>query len=242
MGKIYKIAIVEDEEKSLHNLEQCLQMYQESRKQQFVISAFRDCNSYLSESKKQFDIVFMDIDLPGMTGMECARRLRETDNVVTLIFVTQLAQYAIEGYSVSALDYIVKPVTFKDIVARLDRALELIDLKKDKYIEVHGKGFYRINLNEIIYVDISGHKLTFHLFNGKEVLGWGTLKKLEEELSPYGFVCCNSYCLVNLKYVLSLKSANIKMVGNIELTVTRRRKDKFLAVFTEYAGGSNDRR
>lgn len=237
MGKIYKIAIVEDEEKSLNNLVQCLKMYEEYKNLQFMISVYRDCNSYLSEGRKQFDIVFMDIDLPGMTGMECARRLRETDNVVTLIFVTQLAQYAIEGYSVSALDYIVKPVTFKDIVAKLDRALEHIDLKKDKYIEIQGKEFYRINLNEIIYIDITGHKLTLHLFSGQEVEGWGTLKKLAEELAPYGFVCCNSYCLVNLKYITSLKSTAIKMVGDIELTITRRRKEQFLAAFAEFSGG-----
>lgn len=237
MRRIYKVAIVEDETSSFRRLEESLRLYEDSRKDvQFNITAFQDGDSFLSSGKNHFDIVFMDIDLPGMSGMECAARLRKTDTVVTLIFVTGLAQYAVQGYNVSALDYIVKPVTYKNFAVKMERALGRINMSRNKCVVIMGNELYRVATDDIIYIEIQAHRLTFHLINGQTILGWGVLKKLADELKDYGFGCCSSCFLLNFKYVISLNSTAVKMIDGSEFTVTRRRKEPFMAAFSQYIG------
>lgn len=237
MKKIYKIAIVEDEDSCLRRLGDSLRLYEDGNKETaFDITAYKDADSFLNDGKRHYDIVFMDIDLPGMSGMECAAKLRETDSVVTLIFVTGLAQYAVEGYSVAALDYIVKPVTYKNFKVKLDRALAHIRLNRSKCVIVMGNELYRVSVNDIVYVEIQSHRLTFHLINGETRQGWGVLKKIAEELKDYGFGCCSSSFLINFKYVTSLNANSVKMLDGSQLVITRRSKERFMSDFTQYIG------
>lgn len=189
----------------------------------------------------RYDVVFMDIELPGMSGMECAAKLREFDTMVILIFVTRLAQYAEQGYNVSALDYIVKPVTYVNFAAKLDRALTAVDLNERKYIIVRGDEFYRIDVNEIVFVEIQAHRLNYHLITGKTVTGWGTLKKLAQELRDFGFSCCSSSYLINFRYVLSIQASKVKMTDGRVFNITRRSKDKFLSDLGWFAGNGGSR-
>lgn len=238
MGKIYKVAIIEDEESCLKRLIDSLRMYEDSKcdSVSFNILTFKEANSFLKEGKNHFDIVFMDIDLPGMTGMECASLLREKDSTVTLIFVTGLAQYAVQGYNVSALDYIVKPVTYQNFVAKMDRALNAVNMNRNNCVVVMGNELYRVAIDDILYVEIQSHRLTFHLVGGKNIMGWGVMKKLAEDLKKYGFGCCSSSFLLNFKYIVSLNSNTVTMCDGSEFNITRRSKERFMAEFSQYIG------
>ena len=124
MRKEYRVVIVEDEVVYLDALKDMLSSYEKEKEVAFNITAYRDIETFLAEYRKCYDIVFMDIELPGMNGMDGARRLREADSSVVLIFVTNMAQFAVQGYEVNALDYILKPVTYKNFSVKLDRALD----------------------------------------------------------------------------------------------------------------------
>ena len=107
-----RIAIVEDDEKYADLLQEYLKKYGEERSEEFCCVMHKNAVVFLNNYKANYDIVFMDIDLPHMNGMTASQKLREVDKQVVLVFVTNLAQMAIKGYEVNAYDFIVKPVSY----------------------------------------------------------------------------------------------------------------------------------
>ena len=121
-----KIAIVEDEAASAQLLEECLLRYRTEAGAEMMITRFSNAEELLRDYRGEFDLLFMDVDMPGINGIDASRRLREMDSRVVLIFVTNLAQYAIYGYEVDALDYILKPVNYYALKLKLRKALEVV--------------------------------------------------------------------------------------------------------------------
>ncbi len=237
MSKIYKIAIVEDEAYYLNSLKDMLHQYGNEKTITFNITEYRDIETFLFEYKGGFDIVFMDIELPGMNGMDGAHRLREIDSVVTLIFVTNMAQFAVKGYEVSALDYILKPVSYKNFSVKLSRALSNISKQPEKQITVNGvNGVNVMRVCDIFYIEVIGHHLIFHLSDDKQVDVCGSLSNLEEKLKEYGFVRCNSCYLINMKYIASVSENDITMMDETVLAISRRKRKAFMDSFTIFLG------
>ena len=105
-----RIAIVEDEKDSLDRLTGLIKRYEKERDCECGVSVFGDGMNFVSDYCRVYDVVFMDIEMPFLDGMHAARKLRELDPSVMLVFVTRLASYALAGYEVDAAGYIVKPV------------------------------------------------------------------------------------------------------------------------------------
>jgi DNA-binding LytR/AlgR family response regulator len=237
MRSIYNVAIVEDEVTHLNALKDMLERYKRENGVNFSVTSYRDIETFLFEYKNCFDIVFMDIELPGMNGMDGARRLRAIDPVAVLIFVTNMAQFAVQGYEVDALDYMLKPVIYKNFAIKCNRALKVINLRPDKYVVVHGENnINRMSVNDIIYVEVRGHHMNFHLSNSNIVDVCGALGKLAEELKDYGFARCNSCYLLNMKFIKEITSNFVVMSSGDELLISKRRKKDFLNEFAAYVG------
>lgn len=235
MRKEYRVAVVEDEAVYLSALKDMLALYEKEKDVKFNITAYRDVETFFVEFKDCYDIIFMDIELPGMNGMEGARRLRTMDPVVVLIFITNMAQFAVQGYEVNALDYILKPVTYKNFSVKLDRALTCVHNDDDKQLVVNGKsGIFRMNTSDIVFIEVQGHHLYFHLTGGREVDVCGSLSKLSEELKEHGFALCNSCFLVNMKYVDVINSQSVVMTDETELQISKRRRKEFLDKFSDF--------
>lgn len=101
---MYRIAIVEDDQNAAEVLRSYLQRYEEENGEQFSVSSFANGLLFLKEQESGFDIVFMDIEMPALDGMETAKLLRRVNDISCLIFVTNMASYAIKGYEVDAID------------------------------------------------------------------------------------------------------------------------------------------
>lgn len=238
MRNQYNVVIVEDQPTHLNSLCEMLSLYEKENDVGFSVVSYSDIETFLTEYKKNYDIVFMDIELPGMNGMDGARRLREIDEVTVLIFVTCIAQFAVEGYAVNAMDYILKPVTYKDFSIKLDRALDCVEKNRDRYIVVKNRNnIIKMNISDVIYVESRGHHGIFHLISGKEVDVCITLHKLAQELSKYGFSLCNSCYIVNMRYIASITNNLIIMTDNSGLPISRGKKKSFLDEFLTYSGG-----
>ena len=221
------VAIIEDEDKEMDNIVSALKRYETEEDVKFNISVFRDAELFLTNYKPVYDIVFMDIMLPGMNGMQAAHRLRKFDEGVSLIFLTNMAQFAIKGYEVSAVDFIVKPFRYFDLKMRLDRVRRAIkDRQPFVKVTIPG-GMKSVDIDDIYYIESSGHQLTYHLRDGQITARGGPIKKLAEEMEQFGFARCGVSYLVNLRHCTEA-SGNDVVVGGDTLHITRGKKKEFV--------------
>lgn len=235
---MFKIAIVEDNAAAAGKLDGFLKRYAEENREQFEITVFGDAFDFLDGYRQIYDMVFMDIELPGMDGMEAAGRLRQIDRKVTLIFVTNMAGFAVKGYEVDAADYVVKPVHYGDFELKLKRVIARHKEADEAILVVRQGGYLRLRLREIRYVEVRGHKLIFHTQDG-EVSGSGTLLETEEKLKDKGFLRCNKCYLVNQKHIAAVEGYALIMSGGEELQISRPRKKAFMSELAEVMGNEN---
>ena len=231
------IAVVEDEAVPRDTLLQYLKRFESENDVTFSVDMFRTPILLLDNYKPKYDIIFMDIQMPDMNGMEAARRLRAVDQQVILIFVTNLTQYAIAGYEVSAMDYILKPVQYYSFAMRLTKAIWRLGGQTDDSINVTtDTGSARIRVKDVFYIEVRGHMLTYHTHEGS-YYSFGSLVSLEEKLRKNGFARCNSCYLVNLEYVSGVKGYTLYLKNGIELKISQPKKKSFLLALKEYHGG-----
>ena len=205
-----RIAIVEDEAAVREQLAGYVQRYTRQYGTQFEVTMFTDGVEILEDYRPVYDIIFLDVEMQHLDGMETARRIRELDSDVLLIFITNMAQYAIKGYAVGALDYVLKSVPVDGGMRRLDDAT-------------------------IYYIESEGHRVHFYTEDG-DFSAPGALKALEEKLAGRLFARRNSGYLVNLAQVSGVQQ-NTVQVGPHELQISRPKRRVFLAVLADYIGG-----
>lgn len=231
---MFKIAVVEDENDYADLLKEYLERFAEEKGQEFSVIRFRNAVSFLENYPGDYDLVFMDIRMPYLNGMDAAHKLREIDPSVILIFITSLAQYAIKGYEVDALDYILKPVNYYDFSMKMSRAMMRIK-PRERETEIllsTAEGKVRLGISEIRYIETQGHHLIYHA-GEKNYRQYATLASAEEKLKGFSFVRCNSCYLVNLKYVQKIKGFTA-VVDGAELQISQPRKKEFVRRFTDY--------
>lgn len=220
-----KIAIVEDEKEMLENLASMFDLYTKETGTIFKLSLYSNSYDFLENAKDYFDIVYLDIKMPGMNGMELAKKIREKDENVMIIFVTSLSQYAIEGYEVRALDYVLKPVKYPEFKIKITRALENIVDKEEKSIllnDQNGGGLFKVNISLILYIETEGHTLIYHL-KDKTYKKYQAMKDCEKDLKDYGFIRINTSYLVNRRYIKGIKNNSIVLFDETNLLISRPR-------------------
>jgi DNA-binding LytR/AlgR family response regulator len=233
----YRIAIVEDNQQSAELLKNYLARFSREKNQEFLIYHFSDGDEITSDYVANYDIIFLDIEMKRLDGMKAAQRIREFDSDVIIIFITNMAQYAISGYSVGALSFLLKPLPYFAFSQELSKSIERLEKRKQKSILIPTeKGFIKINTLEILYIESFRHDLKIYTLSGlREVRG--TLKKMEEVLHDMHFFRCNNGYLVNLAYVSSVIDEDA-YVGKYRLKISRPRKKSFMEALTQYIGGT----
>ena len=229
------IAVVEDDVQEANRLINCLEQFALQNHLQFQVTHFPDAAMLLDQYKANYDLILLDIVLPLMSGMEAARRLRQVDHSVTIVFVTNMAQYAIEGYSVGAFDYILKPVNDHAFELKLKRILSHLGSKIEDRISIRTEGgTISLQLRKIRYVEVEGHYLNWHTLDGV-YRSLGPLKHIDRQL-PESYRAISRWYVVNMQHVHSVIGDDV-LIGDEKLRVGRSYKQKFLQAYAEYMVG-----
>ena len=231
-----KVAIVEDEAAAAAALEECLMRYEPNTGEKFSVTRYDSAEKLLQDAHDSFELLFLDIKLPGMNGLEAAKRLRRRDSSALIVFVTSMAQLAVYGYEVEAADYIVKPLVYESFALKMKRIVRrLLNGRRHRVTVCSAEGVHVFDASKICYVEVIGHHLIYHTDDG-DVDVCGKLSEAEKELAPYGFALCNRCYLVNLGRVGKVEGDYVMLEGQ-KLLVSRRKRREFTEKLSRYVGG-----
>lgn len=232
-----KIALCDDESKFLEELGKQLVRYASENKIVFQIDCFESGDKFLNcySEHKDYDIIFLDIQMPGMNGIELAKRLREYNDNIIIIFLTSLLQYALDGYRVCALRYLMKPLSYTKLSRELNEILLELKNAKDNYLIVkNDNGVYKIRYEDVIYIETYGRNTMLHT-KVKNVLSYKTLKYFEKQLDNRFFRCHSSY-LVNLEEIITIEQFDITLSNGDVISLSKNRKHNFSEKMAEFYG------
>ena len=229
------VAVIDDDEKQLNDIKSYFASVEKTLEQKFRVRYFTDGLKFFEKFKDEYDILMLDIEMPLIDGVSLAKKIRQTGSECSIIFITHMPQFAIEGYEVEATAYILKPIKLLNFTEAVRRAVKRVLTQRANSVSVvfSGRsGVKTISSNDIYYIEAMGHNILFHTAEG-EYTDRTTLNGLEEKLKDAGFARCNSCYLVNLKYVGNISNNTVTVNGE-ELSVSRNKKKTFVEKYMEY--------
>lgn len=221
------IAVVEDDTLDAKKLQEYLDRYSEESGQILNVRFFSDGEDIIENYRGDFDIIFMDIQMRFLDGMTTAEMIRGRDEKVIIIFLTSMTSYAVKGYEVDAMDFLVKPVSYELLAQKLNRAVRRLHRQEEHFLLVSSAGNVRkVAVSQLYYIESNHHQMSYHTTSGVLEAG-GRLDDLEKELEPYGFCRSNKGYLVNMRYVEGVQDDCCLIAGDM-LPISRRKKAAFM--------------
>ncbi len=233
MKLMIHIAVVEDEELYRNELAAYLQRFEEEQALSLKITYFTDGDEIVEGYAADYDIILMDIEMRFMDGMTAAEKIRRMDQDVIIMFITNMTKYAIRGYQVDALDYVVKPVSYFSFSQKLERAISRLAKKSGHIVTISiPNGRIKVDTADIYYIESEGHNLNYHTKDGV----YSQRQKMadaEKEFAKDGFFRSNKGYLVNMAHVDGVRDG-CAIVHGEELPISRARRNDFMAAMANF--------
>lgn len=234
-----KIALCDDDLSALHEMRVLLDQYRVERNEEMDVVAFHSPLDLLAEIERgtRYDILFLDIMMPGETGIDAAAEIRKYDTYVKIIFLTSSSEYAVQSYTVGAFFYQLKPIWQEGFFRLMDSAISACEKEhSDSLILQCKSGVARIELRHLEYCEVIHRTLFFHMSSGKILESIGSLDDLCRRLAVYGnFLRPHRSYLINLDYVQNLSSRAITMASLVEIPLPRGKYREVKDSYLEYA-------
>ena len=230
------IAVVDDDPKDSSLLKECVEAYCEKNGYAAMVRIYQDGLDFI-RSTESHDIVFLDIQMGKLDGLETARLIRKINKECILVFVTNMAQFAIKGYVVDALDFILKPVSMASTVYVMDKAMRRLDGGSKALFSLKTpEGTISLAANDITFVEVFDHNLVYHTVRGDYTVR-GRLSDVSEKLDPERFVLCNRSFIVNLRHVSNV-TVDYLLIGDTRISVSKSHRKEFMKRFSSFLGDS----
>ena len=230
------IAIVDDDPKDASLLKGFVEEYC-ARNQIAAMTHHFTGGLALIRAPETYDIIFLDIQMGRLDGLETARLLRKINRDSILVFVTNMAQFALKGYEVDALDFILKPATGDAIDDVMDKAMRRLDAGAGAAFSLKtADGTISLPANDITYVEVFDHNLVYHTSRGDYTVR-GRLSDLTGKLDPDRFVMCNRSFIVNLRHVSNVTADHL-LIGSIRISISKSHRKELLTRFSSFLGDS----
>lgn len=230
------IAVCDDSKQIVESMEMLLNRYSLESEAEIRVFKFNTGKDLLKNYNGSYDLIFLDIKMPGMSGIEVAEEIRKKDDKVTIVFLTSLLNRAVDGYKVRAANYIIKPMSYKRLKIELESWFVKERQKDAPYIIINNdNGSYRVILQSISHIETFNRNLLVHTDNGN-IASYQKMKHMAEALLQYGFVRCHSSYIVNLFYVEKVEKMDIQLVTSQKIPISQTKRKFFMESLAEYWG------
>ena len=231
-----RIAVVDDEAAMREQLVSYISRFGSENGVELTTAVFPSGDAFWEGFERGWDIILFDIDMPGTNGIDTARKVRQADEAVTILFITNVAQYAINGYEVDAVDYVIKPIGYYDFALKFTKALRRAGRQDRKRLLLDTtRGQMAVELQDILYVEAKGHYLLYKT-DKAEYLVRGSISEHEKSLRPYHFERVQKSFLVNLGRIENIKSTELT-VGGFPVPTSKLYRDGLMTAYLRYIKG-----
>lgn len=230
-----RIAVVDDEKECVFLLRDYLQLINRSDLEYYL---FNDMHSLIYEYDKGnvFDILFLDIEMDSLNGINGARKIMEYTNKSLIIFTTSFQQYVKEAFYLNAFQYMFKPIEFDEFSYELNRAIDTIKMRNTQYVINYNYEKTSLECSDILYIEIKHRHLVAKTQN-KEYIFNGTIKEEERKLMGYGFAKTEQSCIVNLSHVKKFNQTTVEMDNGDIKYLSKRLYKSFMSAYNMYLSG-----
>lgn len=239
-GEDVKIAIVDDDAAYRRLLRAFAEQFARENGEMLEIVTAANGAAFWNDYQADCQVIFLDVEMPLMDGIATARMIRKVDQTVQIIFLTNYSQYAINGYEVNALDYVMKPLTYFAFAQKFKKALAFADRHADAELIIRNEhGVIRLKAGEILWVDSEKNYTVYHTAKGK-YRERATMRDTMQRLAHMSFAASTAGCLVNLAYVRKVVEYDV-YIGEHVLPLSRGKKKDFMEKYIHYLTQGGER-
>lgn len=240
-----QIAVCDDNIDELANMVELISLYRASRNLSCEYAVFPNGFELISalEKGKRFDIYCLDIIMPGFMGIDVAKGIRGFDKTAPILFFTSSPEFALESYSVKAINYVLKPISKEKLFYTFDEILEQIKAEKDEdaVIVKSKEGIQRILISKLTFAEVIGRNVLYHLSSGKVIECTEAFSTVCDTLLRYGcFIKPHRSYLVNMQYVDAIDNHQVTLQTLSSIPIAQGKAKEMKQQYLSYQMGGNN--